>query len=68
MNALDKYKINIDADITKKQSYDRKMKEIIGLIDKNPKILKDLDVDKLELIYNYYNEQIAEYKKRIGNI
>lgn len=44
----------------------KKLKEIIEIIEKHPSTLQKLDIEKLEVIDNYYIEKIAEYKKKIG--
>ena len=41
------------------------MEEIIKIIEKEPELLKKLDIPKLEMIDNYYKEKIAEYKKKL---
>jgi len=44
------------------------LQEIIAIIEKNPEIMKNLDIHKLEMIDNYYKEQIEECKKKIARI
>lgn len=66
---IDLYKVeNIDeknAEIIKKNNQERKMEKIIKIIEKEPELLKKLDIPKLEMIDNYYKEKIAEYKKKL---
>lgn len=60
------YKVNdvMDTDVVvnKKQ----KMQEIIDIIEKDPSVLKKLDIKKLQIIDNYYIEQIEIYKKKLA--
>ena len=67
---IDLYRVeNIDeknAEIIKKNNQKRKMEEIIKIIEKEPELLKKLDIPKLEMIDNYYKEKIAEYKKKLS--
>lgn len=44
------------------------VQEIIPIIEKNPEIMKHLSVHKLEIIDNYYQEQIEEYKNKIAKV
>lgn len=44
------------------------IERIIQIIEKEPKTLKKLSVEKLEIIDNYYIEQIAEYKRKVSNM
>lgn len=44
----------------------KKMQEIIKIIEENPAILEKLDEDKLKIIDNYYIEKIKECKKKLN--
>lgn len=45
-----------------------KILEIIDIIEKEPKTLKKLSMDKLEVIDNYYVDRIFEIDKKINTL
>lgn len=66
---LEEYKVEKQDTIQNNLSNDfkqKKLEEIIYIIEKYPYTLDKLDIDKLEIIDNYYIDKIAEYKKKIG--
>ena len=44
-----------------------KLKEIIQMIEEHPELLDTLDIPKLEIINNYYKEELEICKKKISN-
>ncbi len=45
-----------------------KLKEIIKMIEEHPELLDTLNIQKLEIINNYYKEEIELCKKKISNL
>lgn len=68
----DLYKVNnLDnskANISNKNNNDKKMHEIISIIENNPSVLEKLDISRLKIIDNYYVEKIDECKKKLANV
>ena len=44
------------------------IEEIIKIIEKEPKSLKNLNIQQLEVIDNYYSKQILKYKAKISKL
>ena len=67
----DLYKIdNIDSinNINSLNNKEKKMNEIIDVIEKNPDVLEKLSINRLKIIDNYYIEQIEKCKRKLANI
>ena len=45
---------------------DEKVYEIIKIIEKNPVLLKNLNVEQLKIIDDYYIKKIDECKKKLA--
>lgn len=52
-------------DIQKKQEA---LHDIIKIVEKNPDILYKLDIQKLNIINNYYDEKIIKLEKRLAKL
>ena len=70
-NFIKKYKVenieNKNIEIIKKIDQKNKMEEIINIIEMNPNVLEKLNIEKLKIIDNYYQEKINEYNIKIKN-
>ena len=56
----------VNANVIREANRKNIIEEIIRIIEKEPEILKKLDIPKLEVIDQYYKEKIIEYKKRLS--
>lgn len=64
----ERYKVdNLNLSNTKMDN-DKTMKEIIDIIEKSPEMLEKLDINKLNIIDQYYIEKIAKYRNMLNNI
>lgn len=57
---------SINSKIIRENNQKRKMEEIIQLIEKEPSVLNELDVNKLEIIDEYYKRKIIELKRKLA--
>ena len=60
---LDKVNVNVIKQVNRQN----KIEEIIQIIEKEPEMLKKLDIPKLEVIDKYYKDKIIEYRKKLSN-
>lgn len=68
---VEKYQVEEAKDLTEnviKENIRRNnIEDIIQIIEKNPELLDELDIDKLRIIDNYYKEKIEEIKKKLAS-
>lgn len=57
----------ISSNIINEANKKRTLEEIIQIIEKEPEILKKLDIPKLKVIDKYYKDKIIEYRKKLEN-
>lgn len=55
-------------ELIKEIKQNKTLQDIIKIIERNPEAMKKLDTPKLEIIDNYYQEQIKKYKEKIERI
>ena len=67
---VENYKVTnldeVNARIVEEANRNRKLEEIIQIIEKDSNLLEKLDVPKLEIIDKYYKDKIIRYKKKLG--
>ena len=52
----------------KKINYEKSMNEIIGIIEKRPRLLKTLDIEKLEQVKKFYEKKNEELDLKIKKL
>lgn len=68
INELYKVALSNNDKIIKETNRKERLFDIIKIIEKQPEMLEDLDISKLEVIDNYYKNEISEYKKKIAKV
>lgn len=56
----------VNADIIKEVNRKCKIEEIIRIIEKEPELLKKIDIPKLKVIDKYYKDEIIKYRKKLS--
>lgn len=64
-NTLEQYKVDnagqINSNAIKAANQTKTLEEIIQIIEKEPSMLEKLDIDKLKIIDQYYDNEIKRY-------
>lgn len=64
-NTLEQYKVDnagqINSNAIKAANQTKTLEEIIQIIEKEPSMLEKLDIDKLKIIDQYYDNEIKKY-------
>lgn len=61
-------KINTIQQLKNENKRNRTIQEIIDITEKNPENLKNLDIEQLKLIDNYYVEKNAKMKEQLNSL
>lgn len=54
--------------VAKRENKKIKLEEIIQIIEKEPQTLEKLELEKLQIIDQYYIDKIAEYNEKLTNM